>query len=230
VAVLATVPLTAVTLSRLLGGGVTPLAQLAAFAPWAAVGWLLVLAGLLAGRWWRLGLVAGLVLVLHVAWLIPPLIGRDEAGGPSGGVPVRVLTLNVLFGRADLPTLVAAVERERVDVVALQELTPEFADRFQAAVAQRLPYRDVHPAPSASGSGIWSRWPLEPLGLLPGSNTTPQVRVQAPGAVAAVVTSVHTASPLPTRVAAWRRDLQELAGTMPGSGRSWRPGCGTPPR
>jgi endonuclease/exonuclease/phosphatase family metal-dependent hydrolase len=70
---------------------------------------------------------------------------------------IRLLTANLLNGRAD-PSELARVVRERgVDVAALQELAPEQA----LAVAEELPFGKLEPSTDHNGMGIALRWPGE---------------------------------------------------------------------
>jgi endonuclease/exonuclease/phosphatase (EEP) superfamily protein YafD len=112
-----------------------------------------------ATRSWRVALVALLAVLLHLAWLVPPALERVRHSAPASGpgVTVRVLSLNIEFGQADLDTVLDVIERHRVDVVALQELTPVFAASFAHRAGEALPFSDVHAAFGPGGSGIWSR-------------------------------------------------------------------------
>ena len=71
--------------------------------------------------------------------------------------PIRLLTANLLNGRAD-PAALARLLREReIDVAALQELGDEQA----AAVAEVLPFGKLEPADDYNGMGIALRRPAE---------------------------------------------------------------------
>jgi len=72
------------------------------------------------------------------------------AGAPPTGL--RVLTANVLFGRADPEQLLAVIRDRRVDLLALQEITPGGERALDAAgLASLLPYRVSHPEPGSEG-------------------------------------------------------------------------------
>ena len=74
---------------------------------------------------------------------------------------LRVLTANVLAGVADAEEIVRLVTEHKVDVLLLQELTPEFVEKAAGAGLEReLPYKAVHPLDGVIGSGIYSRQPL----------------------------------------------------------------------
>lgn len=63
---------------------------------------------------------------------------------------LRVLTMNLLYGRADAEMLAELVLARRIDVVALQELGNEQARR----IATLLPHGKLVPNEEGSGSGI----------------------------------------------------------------------------
>jgi endonuclease/exonuclease/phosphatase (EEP) superfamily protein YafD len=90
--------------------------QVAAAAPWAALG--LRLAG-------RRGPAATAALAAAALGLVvrPRRIPRPQPG--ASGPLLRVLTVNVFFGRADAEVIVARVRQADVDVLFLQELTTD---------------------------------------------------------------------------------------------------------
>lgn len=216
-AVLLALPILPLTLSRIGGGAAgTPMPQLAAFAPWALLGWLVVVALLVSARWWRPVFVVGLVLALHVWWVVPPSQARDDpAAGGSAGVPVRVMTINSQYGEADAGAVARAAIEHDIDVLAVQELTPAFAAALDRRLGDRLPHQDLHPVPaSAEGTGVFSRWPVRRLGLLRMTFRNPQVVVQVPRAGAVTVTAVHTISPRRGRVDVWNGDLDRVGAAV----------------
>jgi endonuclease/exonuclease/phosphatase (EEP) superfamily protein YafD len=207
------VPLLVVSGSRLTGGQATPMTQLASFAPLAGAGWLVALLVLLATRAWRLSLVAALLVVVHLVWLAPAVLQQFQAEPGPAGPPLRVLTINAQFGGADVAALIQLAASREVDLVAVQELTPQFAQAVTAGLGAQLPYSALYPAPgSSAGSGVWSRWPLTDEGLLTSPFRMPKVTVAVPGVGPVQVIGVHAMSPLPAQVTQWRADLAMLAG------------------
>lgn len=107
----------------------------------------------------RLGaVVAGLVVVLAAVTQAPLYLGDADAGdGPA----VQVMQTNILFGGADPAALVAEVRERKVDVLTVDELSPEAVEGLgRAGLDELLPYRHLAPAPGANGTGIWSAYPL----------------------------------------------------------------------
>jgi endonuclease/exonuclease/phosphatase family metal-dependent hydrolase len=94
----------------------------------------------------------------------------------------------------------AEVRRLNVDVLALQEFTPGAQRRLEAAgLADVLPYHSAWPAGGASGSALYSRYPMTD----PGMRTTPagygfaqaHGTVAVPGAPPVFVESAHPTAP-----------------------------------
>ena len=215
-ALAAAVPTTARILEPSLG---TPITQLAAFTPWAVPLWIVAGGLLLVGRRRRSGgvllLIISLLVALGVHWLVPSSAARDAARPKDApGVPLRVMTLNVLFGGADAGQTVALVRRHQIDVLVVEEMTADFVARLRAAgIDTLLPQADLHPSDRAAGTGIWSRWALKPTGTLPTAGfQMPTVMLTVPGSGQTVsVTGVHTQPPQPAGLAGWRQDLATLA-------------------
>ncbi|MBF6213074.1 endonuclease/exonuclease/phosphatase family protein [Nocardia puris] len=111
----------------------------------------------LLAKGWRSAAVAG-VAVAVVLWTQLPFFVSD--GRAATGPELRVLQSNLLVGAADLSAVAREVRERRVDVLTLQELTPEAAERLTAELADELPYHYLEPGSFAGGSGIFSRYPL----------------------------------------------------------------------
>ncbi|MCP2262271.1 putative conserved protein YafD, endonuclease/exonuclease/phosphatase (EEP) superfamily [Streptoalloteichus tenebrarius] len=178
-----------------------------------ALGLLLVVVAALLRRW----ITAALVFAVSAA-LATGVIGRllpDDR--PFGrGQQLRVMSANTHVGKADAAALVDLVRRHRVDVLSLQELTPEMvADLDAAGLATELPHRRFVAAPGASGSGVASRHPVEERGDV--GRTTfaePRTLVDLPGAHDIEITAVHSVPPVGSMGTEgsdlWRRELASL--------------------
>lgn len=80
---------------------------------------------------------------------------------------LRVLTANMLVGDADPAALVTLVREHSVDLLALQEYTPEAAERLRVAGLDAvLPYRAAYPVDGVGGSALYSRYPRQPGGYV----------------------------------------------------------------
>ncbi|MGV9449906.1 endonuclease/exonuclease/phosphatase family protein [Streptomyces sp. NPDC003635] len=184
--------------------GITPVPQLLAFLPWLVAPVGLALACALLARWWA-GLVWGVLVLGLLAWFLEPY-GRT--GGPSGPpvASLRVLTSNVEFGQGT-EALVAAVRRERPDVVFVSECEHTCVRRLTEALD--LPHRSAVPGSGSKGSLILSRFRLRGTAGVPGT-------MGMPGAVADVrghavrLQLAHPMPPLPGQVDVWREELAAL--------------------
>src|ERR1700730_12455578 len=71
---------------------------------------------------------------------------------PAAGPALRVLTANLLVGRAVAEAVAELVCRKPADVLFVQELTDEAAARLQrAGLGDLLPYRVTQPTPHRTG-------------------------------------------------------------------------------
>lgn len=226
VAVVAVVPVAARLLEPRYG---TPIPQLAAFGPWVLPLWVVAGALLLLGRRRRSAgvvlVIVAVVLAVGIGWQVPPGAARASVRtSADSGTEVRVMTQNVLFGRADATQLLTLVRQHRVDVLVVEELSPDFLARFRAAgIDEVLGHADLHPHQRAAGTGIWSRWPLRANGSLPSAGfEMPAVSITVPGLVdpggsggTLAVTGIHTRAPVPRSgpLTGWRHDLAMIART-----------------
>jgi len=133
----------------------------------------------------------------------------------AAGRPLRLVSLNMLYGEAD-PAAVLALAAE-ADVLALSEVTPEAVTALlDAGVADLLPHAHVVPAADdrspGGGGALWTRLQVRSRSVVPGRFGQPAVRLAVLGARDVEVTAVHTHPP--TRSAAmvthWTADLAQL--------------------
>jgi endonuclease/exonuclease/phosphatase (EEP) superfamily protein YafD len=178
-------------------GNGSPLAQLLAFTPYVAAASLLPFGAALATRRWWLAFAAG-VVVVALAVSVLPRASADGNPVPHDGPRLRVLTVNMYVGGADAPAIVDLVRRHHVDLLAVQEFTPDAQRRLDAAgLADLLPNRVSYPHPDVEGSGVFSRFPLRDDGLRVHvwTFTQAQATVSVPGAVPVSLESVHPCAP-----------------------------------
>jgi len=142
-----------------------PAAQLIAFTPYLVV---IALAGVLVlgllRKWPELAVTVVSAAVLAMCVAPRALADADPLAGATGPT-LRVASANLLVGGADPARIVANVRERRVDVLAVQEMTPEWLAGAEAAgLGEVLPQRFVAPASLAEGSAIFSRYPLSDAG------------------------------------------------------------------
>lgn len=157
--------------------------------------------------WWTGAVLCGLTAIL-ACLVVPRWVPRRRAG--AAGVRLTVLASNLLFGQADVKTVVELVRAHDVDVLTLLELTPECADELgRAGLFELLPHRVLRPADGGRGSGIASRHPLTELALAEGTTLAqPSARLDVDGTPVEVV-AVHPLPP-PRSVSVWRDELAAL--------------------
>jgi endonuclease/exonuclease/phosphatase (EEP) superfamily protein YafD len=169
---------------------------------------------LLWGRHWILAIAGvGLTIAMLVVQL-PFYRGSDEAR--TAGVGLRVMSANLRVGQADPSHLVRSA-REQADVLAVQELTPEGADRFsRAGLDAAFPYRWLEARSGPGGVGMWSRFPLDTPRRIDGYTfafLTAHIRIAGVLTDPTLVVA-HVAGPWPQPIDDWRRDLNRLPATM----------------
>ncbi len=193
-----------------------PLVAMIAFTPYAAATALVPLVLALAAREWLVAGVAGLALVALVVAVAPRAFGGGEAAARTDGAGGRrlvVMTANLRFGEADAASLLALAREHDVDLLSLQELTPEAVERLDAAGARRLlPGRALAPRRRAAGTGLMARRPLRLL-----VEPIPEGRAQLRASLALAgggelrVVAVHPFPPVSRRSErAWRDVLRAL--------------------
>jgi endonuclease/exonuclease/phosphatase family metal-dependent hydrolase len=202
--------------------------KLAALAPVAAVPAVTAVVVAATTRWW-LALLLALPAARLVAWQLPPprRSGDDDAGGvrpgpgpARRGLTLRVLTLNVQGGSADPAAVLRSLRRHRVDVLAVQELTPGMVRQLaEAGVAHLLPFCHLDPRPGSPGVGLWARWPLVPLPPVAGLEAAaPRARIDPAGGHPVTVTAVHPIAPMSGRGHQWQHELAVIRSALAVSG------------
>jgi endonuclease/exonuclease/phosphatase family metal-dependent hydrolase len=127
---------------------------------------------------------------------------------------LRVLTVNLYFGRADAEIVVARVRQVGADVLFLQELTADAVTRLkQAGLEDLLPHTQLDLRGASRGSGIYSRFPLgEGPPVAPTHMAQPTALLQLPGGDVVELVCVHPVTPSLGRTGAvpWREELAAL--------------------
>lgn len=198
-----------------------PLYPLLAFTPYAAlVGLLAVIwAALLRERWAACAALAG-VLVL-AALVVPRLLpgdGRAESPPPD---PLRVMSVNLAIGRADIDRIAELARDQAVDVIAFQELTPDALEALaDSALGDEMRHSVLDAREGPFGIGTISRKALEALPQPELSPDKPAVAalVAFPGAPGGSIEvwNVHPPPPVdPAGVAELRRYLEAIPAPDP---------------
>jgi endonuclease/exonuclease/phosphatase family metal-dependent hydrolase len=78
-----------------------------------------------------------------------------------------------------------------------------------------LPFSHLDPRSGAQGTGLWARWPLDPLPPVPGlAWGAPRARIDPLGGFPVTLTAVHPLSPVYGRAGRWRRELAVIQETL----------------
>ncbi|HEX6684824.1 MAG TPA: endonuclease/exonuclease/phosphatase family protein [Candidatus Limnocylindrales bacterium] len=136
-----------------------PATQLIAFTPYIAATSILPLAVVALMRRWRVVAFAAVTTVTLALCVVPRGLPDLDARAGADGPTLRVMSANLLAGAASVEQLVTLVRENDVDILAVQELTPEFAKQA-VGLNELLPHQVLYPKPSVIGAGLYSRTPL----------------------------------------------------------------------
>jgi endonuclease/exonuclease/phosphatase (EEP) superfamily protein YafD len=97
-------------------------------------------------------------------WLPGALLSsRASAHAPPARTcsddPLRVVTANAWFANTDHAALVTWLGRSDADIIALQEITPQWVTALEP-LALAYPYRKFIPRDDPYGIALLSRWPI----------------------------------------------------------------------
>jgi endonuclease/exonuclease/phosphatase (EEP) superfamily protein YafD len=199
------------------------LVQLTSFTPYVAAGALAVAALAALGRRLVPAALAGVAAAVLIACVAPRALASPESG--DAGVPLVVMSVNLRLGGADPQAVVDLVRAEHVDVLALQELTPESEQALLAlGLGEELPYRESHPHVGASGTALFARGALTDGGsriVSDEGHDQAYATLTMPGAAPVTLESVHPVPPLSNDLLPyWRVALgNQLPATTPGPPR-----------
>lgn len=160
---------------------------------------------------WLLAIVLVLCTVLLAIIVLPRAFVKSRPIGV--GTQVRVLSVNLFFGRADAAAVVNLARGAKADVLSLQELTPEAAAALEAAgLSQELPFQVFDTGAGATGTGIASRHPLSRIALgrtpAPGAYAQPAALINLPGPRDMELMAVHPRDPMGAKgTESWLADL-----------------------
>jgi len=179
--------------------------QVAAAAPWAAI-------GLRLAR--RQGPAATAALAAAALGLAVWPRGIPRPQPTASGPVLRVLTVNLFHGQGDAETVVARACQAEADVLFLQELTADAVTRLkQAGLADLMPHTRLELRKGSGGSGIYSRFPLsEGPSVTPVRAAHPTALLELPSGETVELICVHTSAPALRRDGAvrWRAELAVL--------------------
>jgi endonuclease/exonuclease/phosphatase (EEP) superfamily protein YafD len=167
----------------------------------------------LLGRRYPLVAVAGVVVVLHLIWLVPTIWPGSAERLPAGATPIRLLTANLEQNNAGAGDLGSQIRAAAPDIVVLEELTPiTFVSMQKSGSLAGYQYSAIFPEFGAMGAGVWSRFPLSEVAtpVIAGFQSL-RMTVTPVAGHAFELFAVHTLSPRSSsNVAVWRAQLADL--------------------
>ncbi len=183
-----------------------PLAILVALSPWLALAWLIPIATAVLARALDLLIVALIPALLSAAWQLPLVVG-----GHDGEPVLTVASVNATFGAADAEAVVRLVQDNNVDLLAVQELTPEFAAALdEAGIGHHFSYSEIDAREGATGTGLWTRLPVTSSTTVGGFTSAAIEATLDLHGTETTVLAVHPAAPGLLDHSAWTQDLAEL--------------------
>ncbi len=167
----------------------------------------------LARRHVRLGLVAVAVAGVVLPTGLPEVAARTDLSAAARTAPrLRILSWNLYQGNTFATSIDRVVREADADIVVLQEVSATNSPALrQSAALAAYPHSFTTPQPSAFGSGIWSRVPLQDAAEfdVAGLPMTRAVALTEAGPVRLV--NVHTLSPVgKDGLDLWPRQLRFL--------------------
>lgn len=164
-------------------------------------------AATLLGR--HLAAIAGSIVAILFLWLVAPLAFPRSMPAAEGADRLTVVHANLLYSNPHIDHAIQTLLSTGADVIALSELTPEFADAIdRSTIGDRYPHRLLRPGDAAIGLGIWSRAPLTAAEPIDGSTMTLTADVDLGGEPIRIVLA-HPLPPLFNR-GPWRAEIAAM--------------------
>jgi endonuclease/exonuclease/phosphatase (EEP) superfamily protein YafD len=196
--------------------GTTATLFVSAVSPYLGAGALVAMAlfGVARGRTGWIGLTVATALIVAYVVVQRPLFTQTAL--PATGRDVTVMTANLKLGEANPAAIVAAVRRHRVDVLMLEEVTPdERLALHKAGLDKALPFAMADPRLGAAGTGLWSRYQINDAELHLGfefSLITAEITFANQHSPTQVV-ALHMNGPYP-HAGGWERDMARLPNVL----------------
>jgi endonuclease/exonuclease/phosphatase (EEP) superfamily protein YafD len=193
-----------------------PAVPLVAFTPYAAAASVVPVVLASATRRWWLAAAALAVSLTLAACVLPRWSSEPKPGlARASDQRLRVLSANLRVGGADPAAVVSLVRTLHIDLLALQEFTPEAQRGLDAAgLADLLPEHVAYPLSGVGGSALFSRFPLRDGSLRMHRSGSgfgqATATLSVPDAVPVHVESVHPCAPAAlSRSSCWAADLAD---------------------
>lgn len=146
----------------------------------------------------RLAAAALVLVVVQLAWVLPPVFRSVDVPAAAAAAPhLRVVSANVNYENRRHRAVLAELVRTDADVILLQEVTPAWRTAIERSpLVRRYPYRVVRTRADAGGQAVLSRLPLAQVVVhRTGGWPVITARVRVGGRTVHLV-DVHPAAPL----------------------------------
>ncbi len=192
-----------------------PLVPLIAYTPYVPVVAAIALIAALLLRFRLAAALCAAIAVTLAILVVPRALSGQGPDDPPSGPHLTVMTSNLRYGNADPEALVGLVRDQDVDLLSVQELTSRAVRGLRrAGLDDLLPEQALAPGATASGSGLYSRYPLRAPDLTTTGSVGfawPTANLDVPGAPAIEVMVVHTPPPKgSSQVDGWFADFDAL--------------------
>ena len=109
-----------------------------------------------------LSIVAGALIGLHLAWVLPDLRPARPLPAAARSAPhIRIFSANLNYTNTRMTSMADEIRRARPDIVLLQELSPANLDALRATgVLDEFEFNLTVPRLMPTGTGVFSRLPL----------------------------------------------------------------------
>lgn len=193
---------------------------LLALLPWFYLALPVTLAVSLVTRRWLHAAASVALIAVAVAWLAPLYVADSQADADAEAGEIRVATINLKFGHGDVDQVIALVESENLDILALQELPAKTARDLDAAgLAELMPYRiesKLNTSSGANGTALYSRTPLSDEAKVEGYVHGVVTATVTLGGEPSTVIVAHPVSPRLPDTSDWSGELRSLAALSEG--------------
>jgi endonuclease/exonuclease/phosphatase (EEP) superfamily protein YafD len=188
----------------------TPVALLLYFVALALVLGKLVFPSTESVRAWTAVMVVVLVGAgLHAWWISPQFLGSHPDAG-DGEPKLQVMTMNLFRGAADPSLVIETAALKRVDILVLEEVTPEALRELEEfGLSEAYPYRAGIPEDGVDGTMAFATYRIRGVDQLDTGFDSWSFDVVLPDGLLRMY-AVHARPPYGD-AAGWRADLAAIA-------------------
>jgi len=110
--------------------------------------------------------LASLLAALLIFIRFVPMFIMNSPSSPTGPT-FKIMTFNLYKHNTNLEGIVSTIEEEDPDIIALQELVPNVAERLLTELEERYPYHTLRSDQPVEGQGLMSRYEMHQVSSIP---------------------------------------------------------------